>query len=64
MLPQHKEPSSRHALKGQKHLAQGNTCLLYTSYILLLVFGFWVPRLITRNHDDQGTPKPNTSKRM
>ena len=25
MLPHHKEPSSRHALKGQKHLAQGNT---------------------------------------
>lgn len=25
MLPHHKEPSSRHALKGQKHLVQGNT---------------------------------------
>ncbi|MQO96352.1 hypothetical protein F7D28_12075 [Prevotella copri] len=25
MLPHHKEPSSRHALKGQKLLAQGNT---------------------------------------
>ena len=24
------------------------------TYILLLVFGFWVPRLITKNHDDQG----------
>ena len=26
----------------------------FLSYILLLVFGFWVPRLITKNHDDQG----------
>lgn len=26
----------------------------FLTYILLLVFGFWVPRLITRNHDDQG----------
>ena len=26
----------------------------FLTYILLLVFGFWVPRLITKNHDDQG----------
>ncbi len=26
----------------------------FLTYILLLIFGFWVPRLITRNHDDQG----------
>ena len=26
----------------------------FLTYILLLVFGFGVPRLITRNHDDQG----------
>lgn len=26
----------------------------FLAYILLLVFGFGVPRLITRNHDDQG----------
>ena len=25
----------------------------FLTYILLLVFGFWVPRLITKNHDDQ-----------
>ena len=29
----------------------GAGCL---TYILLLAFGFWVPRLITKNHDDQG----------
>ena len=26
----------------------------FLTYVLLLVFGFWVPRLITKNHDDQG----------
>lgn len=26
----------------------------FLTYIILLVFGFWVPRLITQNHDDQG----------
>ena len=26
----------------------------FITYILLLVFGFWVPRLITKNHDAQG----------
>ena len=26
----------------------------FLTYILLLVFGFWVPCLITKNHDDQG----------
>ena len=26
----------------------------FLTYILLMVFGFWVPRLITKNHDDQG----------
>ena len=26
----------------------------FLTYNLLLVFGFWVPRLITKNHDDQG----------
>ena len=26
----------------------------FLTYILLLVFGFWVPRLITKNHDEQG----------
>ena len=26
----------------------------FLTYILLLVFGFWVPRLITKNRDDQG----------
>lgn len=26
----------------------------FLTYILLLVFGFWLPRLITKNHDDQG----------
>lgn len=26
----------------------------FLTYILLLIFGFWVPRLITKNHDDQG----------
>ena len=26
----------------------------FLTYILLLVFGFWVPRLITKNHADQG----------
>ena len=26
----------------------------FLTYILLLAFGFWVPRLITKNHDDQG----------
>ena len=26
----------------------------FLTYILLLVFGFWVPRLITSNQDDQG----------
>lgn len=26
----------------------------FLTYILLLVFGFWVPRLISKNHDDQG----------
>lgn len=26
----------------------------FLTYILLLVFGFWVPRFITKNHDDQG----------
>ena len=26
----------------------------FLTYILLLVFGFWMPRLITKNHDDQG----------
>lgn len=26
----------------------------FLTYILLLVFGFWVPHLITKNHDDQG----------
>ena len=26
----------------------------FLTYIILLVFGFWVPRLITKNHDDQG----------
>ena len=26
----------------------------FLTYILLLVFGFWVPRLITKNYDDQG----------
>lgn len=26
----------------------------FLTYILLLVFGFWVPRLITKSHDDRG----------
>ena len=26
----------------------------FLTYILLMVFVFWVPRLITKNHDDQG----------
>ena len=26
----------------------------FLTYIILMVFGFWVPRLITKNHDDQG----------
>ena len=26
----------------------------FLTYILLMVFGFWVPRLITKDHDDQG----------
>lgn len=26
----------------------------FLTYIILLVFGFWIPRLITKNHDDQG----------
>lgn len=26
----------------------------FLTYILLMIFGFWVPRLITKNHDDQG----------
>ena len=26
----------------------------FLTYVLLLVFGFWMPRLITKNHDDQG----------
>lgn len=26
----------------------------FLTYIVLLVFGFWVPRFITKNHDDQG----------
>ena len=26
----------------------------FLTYILLLVFRFWLPRLITKNHDDQG----------
>ena len=26
----------------------------FLTYILLLIFGFWVPRLITKNHDYQG----------
>lgn len=26
----------------------------FLTYILLLVFGFWVPRFISKNHDDQG----------
>ena len=26
----------------------------FLTYILLLVFGFWVPKFITKNHDDQG----------
>ena len=26
----------------------------FLTYIILLVFGFWVPRLITKNHDDRG----------
>ena len=26
----------------------------FLTYIILLVFGFWVPRLISKNHDDQG----------
>ena len=26
----------------------------FLPYIILLVFGFWVPRFISRNHDDQG----------
>lgn len=26
----------------------------FLTYIILLVFGFWVPRFITKNHDDQG----------
>lgn len=26
----------------------------FLTYIILLVFGFWVPRFISRNHDDQG----------
>lgn len=26
----------------------------FLTYIILLVFGFWVPRIITKNHDDQG----------
>ena len=26
----------------------------FITYVLLLVFGFWVPRLVTRNHDEQG----------
>ena len=29
-------------------------CVGFLTYILLLVFGFWVPRLITKNHDEQG----------
>ena len=26
----------------------------FLTYIILMVFGFWVPRLISKNHDDQG----------
>ena len=26
----------------------------FLTYIILLIFGFWVPRLISKNHDDQG----------
>ena len=26
----------------------------FLTYIILLVFGFWVPRLISKSHDDQG----------
>lgn len=26
----------------------------FLTYIILLAFGFWVPRFISRNHDDQG----------
>lgn len=26
----------------------------FLTYIILLVFGFWVPRFISKNHDDQG----------
>ena len=26
----------------------------FLTYFVLLIFGFWVPRLITRNHDEQG----------
>lgn len=26
----------------------------FLTYIILLVFGFWVPRIISKNHDDQG----------
>ena len=26
----------------------------FLTYILLLVFGFWVPRLVSKNHDEQG----------
>ena len=26
----------------------------FITYVLLLVFGFWVPRLVTRNRDEQG----------
>lgn len=26
----------------------------FLTYIILLVFGFWIPRIITKNHDDQG----------
>ncbi len=26
----------------------------FLTYVILLIFGFWVPRLITKNHDDRG----------
>lgn len=26
----------------------------FLTYIILLVFGFWIPRFISKNHDDQG----------
>ena len=33
----------------------------FLTYILLLVFGFWVPRLITRNHDAMSRLLPGQS---